>query len=100
MQRLQISLSEILETRREARGLIVNISDVLFDTAKYTLKPGAREKMAKVAGILLAFFIPVAMIHDTFVHAHTGPGRRPRQHEMLALFFYFGVAMFAGWALP
>jgi outer membrane protein OmpA-like peptidoglycan-associated protein len=45
----------ILETRESARGLIVNISDVLFDFNKYTLKPGAREKMAKVAGILLAY---------------------------------------------
>jgi outer membrane protein OmpA-like peptidoglycan-associated protein len=43
----------ILETRDTARGLIVNMSDVLFDTAKYTLRPGAREKLAKVAGILL-----------------------------------------------
>ena len=45
----------ILETRQTARGLIVNISDVLFDFNKYTLKPGAREKMAKVSGILLAY---------------------------------------------
>src|SRR5262249_13753925 len=52
------------------------------------------------AGILLAFFIPVAMIHDTFVHSHTGLGRRPRQQEMAALLIYFGIAMFAGWALP
>jgi len=43
----------ILETRDTARGLIVNMSDVLFDTAKYTLRPGARERLAKVAGILL-----------------------------------------------
>jgi hypothetical protein len=33
-----------LETRESARGLIVNISDVLFDTGQYTLKPAAREK--------------------------------------------------------
>jgi len=45
--------SLILETRDTARGLIVNMSDVLFDTAKYTLRPGARERLAKVAGILL-----------------------------------------------
>ena len=38
-----------------ARGLIVNISDVLFDSGRYTLKPGAREKLAKVAGIVLAY---------------------------------------------
>jgi len=54
-QRLFVSLSEILETRREARGLIVNLSDVLFDTGKATLKPGAREKLSKLAGILLAY---------------------------------------------
>jgi outer membrane protein OmpA-like peptidoglycan-associated protein len=42
----------ILETRDTARGLIVNMSDVLFDTAKFTLRPVAREKLAKVAGIV------------------------------------------------
>ena len=42
-------------TRDSARGLIVSMSDVLFDTGKYSLKPGAREKLAKVAGILLAY---------------------------------------------
>src|SRR5262245_3354597 len=46
--------NKILETRDTARGLIVNMSDVLFDTAKYTLKPGAREKLAKISGIVLA----------------------------------------------
>jgi outer membrane protein OmpA-like peptidoglycan-associated protein len=53
--RLRQQLNMILETRESARGLIVNISDVLFDFNKYTLKPGAREKMAKVSGILLAY---------------------------------------------
>jgi outer membrane protein OmpA-like peptidoglycan-associated protein len=43
----------ILQTRDTARGLVVNMSDVLFDTAKYSLRPLAREKLAKVAGILL-----------------------------------------------
>ena len=43
----------ILETRDSARGLIVNMSDVLFDTGKYSLTPAAREKLAKVAGIIL-----------------------------------------------
>jgi outer membrane protein OmpA-like peptidoglycan-associated protein len=46
--------NKILETRDTARGLIVNMSDVLFDTGKYTLKPGAREKLAKISGIVLA----------------------------------------------
>jgi outer membrane protein OmpA-like peptidoglycan-associated protein len=43
----------VLQTTETARGLIVNMSDVLFDTGRYTLKPGAREKLAKVAGIIL-----------------------------------------------
>jgi outer membrane protein OmpA-like peptidoglycan-associated protein len=47
-------LNLILQTRDTARGLIVNMSDVLFDTGQYTLKPGAREKLAKVAGIILS----------------------------------------------
>src|ERR1022692_416056 len=42
----------ILQTRDTARGLIVNMSDVLFDTAKSSLRPLAREKLAKVAGIV------------------------------------------------
>jgi outer membrane protein OmpA-like peptidoglycan-associated protein len=55
--RAQLSeqLNKILETRDSARGLIVSMSDVLFDTGKYTLLPGAREKLAKVAGILISY---------------------------------------------
>jgi outer membrane protein OmpA-like peptidoglycan-associated protein len=53
--RLSTQLNLILQTRDSARGLIVSMSDVLFDTGKYSLKPGAREKLAKVAGILLAY---------------------------------------------
>jgi len=54
-ERLKQQFNAILETHETARGLIVNISDVLFDFDKYTLKPGAREKLAKVSGILLAY---------------------------------------------
>jgi outer membrane protein OmpA-like peptidoglycan-associated protein len=53
--RLSEQLNAILQTRDSARGLIVSMSDVLFDTGKYSLKSGAREKLAKVAGILLAY---------------------------------------------
>ena len=53
--RLYQSLSAVLETRREARGMIVNLSDVLFDTGKASLKPGAREKLSRLSGILLAY---------------------------------------------
>jgi outer membrane protein OmpA-like peptidoglycan-associated protein len=54
-EQLEVRLNEILETRDSARGLIVSMSDVLFDTGRYSLKPGAREKLAKVAGILIAY---------------------------------------------
>ena len=53
--KLSEQLNSILQTRDTARGLIVSMSDVLFDTGKFSLKPGAREKLAKVAGILLAY---------------------------------------------
>jgi len=53
--KLSEQLNSILQTRESARGLIVSMSDVLFDTGKFSLKPGAREKLAKVAGILLAY---------------------------------------------
>ena len=53
--RLSEQLNSILQTRDTARGLIVSMSDVLFDSGQYSLKPGAREKLAKVAGILLAY---------------------------------------------
>ena len=51
-QQLLDQFNSVLQTRDTDRGLIVNMSDVLFDTAKYTLRPGAREKLAKVAGII------------------------------------------------
>jgi len=54
-ERLKDQLNLILATRDTARGLIVSMSDVLFDTNEATLKPGAREKLAKVSGILLAY---------------------------------------------
>ena len=53
-EQLRQQLNLVLETRSTARGLIVNMNDVLFDTAKYTLRPAAREKLAKISGILLA----------------------------------------------
>jgi outer membrane protein OmpA-like peptidoglycan-associated protein len=53
--KLSAQLNSILQTRDSARGLIVSMSDVLFDSGKYSLKSGAREKLAKVAGILLAY---------------------------------------------
>jgi outer membrane protein OmpA-like peptidoglycan-associated protein len=54
-ERLRQQLNQVLQTTETARGLIVNMSDVLFDFNKFTLKPEAREKLAKVSGILLAY---------------------------------------------
>jgi len=53
--KLSQQLNSILQTRDSARGLIVSMSDVLFESGKYSLKSGTREKLAKVAGILLAY---------------------------------------------
>lgn len=53
--KLLAQFNEILETRDTARGLIVNIGDVLFDSARSTLRPEAREKLARFAGIVLNY---------------------------------------------
>jgi outer membrane protein OmpA-like peptidoglycan-associated protein len=53
--RLLQQFNLILETRDTARGLVVNMSDVLFDSGKFTLRPRAREKLAKISGIVLAY---------------------------------------------
>lgn len=54
-ERLKQQLNQVLQTTETARGLIVNMSDVLFDFNKYTLKSDAQVKLAKVSGILLAY---------------------------------------------
>ena len=53
--RLLQQLNQVLQTRDTARGLIVNMNDVLFDFGKATLRPGARLRLAKVAGIIQAY---------------------------------------------
>jgi outer membrane protein OmpA-like peptidoglycan-associated protein len=59
--RLASSISAILDTKREARGLVINLSDVLFTSGKAVLQPGAREKLSKLSGILLAYPGPYAL---------------------------------------
>jgi outer membrane protein OmpA-like peptidoglycan-associated protein len=54
-ERLRSQLNSVLATSESARGLIVKMSDVLFDTGKYTLKPGTQISLAKVSGILQAY---------------------------------------------
>ena len=53
--RLLAQLNQVLQTKDTARGLIVSMPDVLFDFNKYTLKPEARERLARISGIVLAY---------------------------------------------
>jgi outer membrane protein OmpA-like peptidoglycan-associated protein len=52
--RLLDQFSKILDTTDTPRGLVVNMADVLFDTGKYSLRQPAREKLARLSGIILA----------------------------------------------
>jgi outer membrane protein OmpA-like peptidoglycan-associated protein len=54
-EKLRAQLNSVLNTQETARGLIVNMSDVLFDFNKYTLKSDAEVKLAKISGILLTY---------------------------------------------
>jgi outer membrane protein OmpA-like peptidoglycan-associated protein len=65
--RLQSALDAIMDTHREARGLVVSMSDVLFDFGKATLRPDAREGLAKIAGVLLAYPLPT----EISIEGHT-----------------------------
>ena len=71
--RLLQQLNSILATRDSARGLIANMSDVLFRSGSYELLPGARERLAKVSGIVLAY----PSLHVA-VEGHTGQRRGRR----------------------
>jgi outer membrane protein OmpA-like peptidoglycan-associated protein len=53
--RLLAQLNTILSTRDTARGLIASMSDVLFKTGSYELLSGARERLSKISGIVLAY---------------------------------------------
>jgi outer membrane protein OmpA-like peptidoglycan-associated protein len=53
--KLAAQLNTILQTRDSAKGLIANLPDVLFDTGQYSLKAGAREVLARLSGIVLAY---------------------------------------------
>jgi outer membrane protein OmpA-like peptidoglycan-associated protein len=54
-QRLLKQLNQVLETKDTDRGLVVSMPDVLFDSGQYTLKPAARERLARISGIVLAY---------------------------------------------
>jgi outer membrane protein OmpA-like peptidoglycan-associated protein len=53
--RLLSQLNQVLETTDTPRGLVVNMPDVLFDIGQFTLKPAARERLARISGIVLAY---------------------------------------------
>jgi outer membrane protein OmpA-like peptidoglycan-associated protein len=53
--RLLRQLNQVLDTKDTDRGLVVSMPDVLFDTGQYTLKPAARERLARISGIVLAY---------------------------------------------
>jgi outer membrane protein OmpA-like peptidoglycan-associated protein len=54
-EQLRQQLNTVLQTQETARGLIVNMSDVLFAFNKYELKPDAQVKLARVSGILATY---------------------------------------------
>jgi outer membrane protein OmpA-like peptidoglycan-associated protein len=53
-EQLRQQLNSILQTQETPRGLVVNLSDVLFATARYDLKQDTQLKLARIAGIFLA----------------------------------------------
>jgi outer membrane protein OmpA-like peptidoglycan-associated protein len=53
-QQLLDQFNQVLQTRDTARGLIINMSDVLFATGRWDLKPTTREKLARLSGIILS----------------------------------------------
>lgn len=64
--RMRDALSVVVETRETARGLIVNLPDILFGFNQDQLKPEAREKLSKVCGIL-----SVAGGYNLSIEGHT-----------------------------
>jgi outer membrane protein OmpA-like peptidoglycan-associated protein len=51
--RLGGALDKVATTTKTARGLVVNLPGISFDTGKATLKPDTRVTVGKLAGILL-----------------------------------------------
>lgn len=71
--RLLKQLNTVLQTKDTAKGLIVNMSDVLFDLGKATLKPDTQLRLAKLAGIILAY--PDLKLQINGYTDSTGSGR-------------------------
>ncbi|MEP6993962.1 MAG: OmpA family protein [Acidobacteriota bacterium] len=52
---LNTALSSVAQITQTARGVVVNLPDILFDTNKATLKQPAQVAMGKLAGIVSVF---------------------------------------------
>jgi outer membrane protein OmpA-like peptidoglycan-associated protein len=51
-ERLEAVLGQVAEVRDSARGLVVNMPNVLFEFDRAELRPEGREKLAKISGVL------------------------------------------------
>lgn len=58
--------SALIQVKKDARGTIISMSDILFDIGKATLKPDLKTSLAKIAGILTVF-----KDSRVFVEGHT-----------------------------
>jgi outer membrane protein OmpA-like peptidoglycan-associated protein len=47
--------SKLIQVTQDARGIILSMSDILFDVDKATLKPDLQTSLAKIAGILSVY---------------------------------------------
>lgn len=65
-EQMRNALSKVVEVRETARGLIVNLPDILFDFDRATLRTEARETLSKVCGIL-----SVTNHQDLAIEGHT-----------------------------
>ena len=58
--------SAMISVSKDARGTIISMSDILFETNKATLTPNLKENLAKIAGILIVYKEP-----NIIVEGHT-----------------------------
>lgn len=77
--RMEGALAKVVETRETARGLVLNLPDILFDTGRSRLKPEAREVLSKVVGILM-----VAPGYKLRIEGHTDSTGRPAINQKLS----------------
>ena len=64
--RMENALGLVADTQQTARGVIVNLSDILFETGQAVLRPQAREVLSRIAGVLL-----VAPTYALSIEGHT-----------------------------